>query len=317
MLSVPAPRNGAVLRISDLPPDEVVVRLLDALVNKRQARLKADLDDLSNAFSPHALAKIYKDVQSMTTPDGQTQIALHAPMWTQLTQGKGAEFSREVLYEGTTLYRSAVQGTIRPAMVCFTGWQGGMFLRNCRFLDMVGRHPVDVVINSTESGTFGHWQLRGTNSFAESLFTLKAALAARGITPRVYTGVSAGCGPALYAATLDRPAAAVLFGCRFYVPGRNIKLADAGSAFEPICECWQGRLPQVHNIFGALEPIDRMDDRRLRALVPGTQSIALKDDDTHSPMVTLTARRKLRPVLDLLVQAAAGARVNFQKVIDR
>lgn len=317
MSSVPAPGDGGALRISDLPLDEVVGRLLDRLIHKKdEGLLRDDLDDLGSALSPHELAEIYKYIKGMTTEKGQVRIALHAPMWTQLTVGTGAVFSREVLFEGTTLYRSAVQGALRPVLVCFTSRHGGMFLRNCRFLDMLGHHPIDVVINSTESGTFGHWHLGRTASFAGSLFTLKAALAERGITPRLYAGASAGCGPAVYAATLDRPTAAALFSCRFYMPGRSIRLADAGPAFEPICDCWQGRLPQVYNIYGALQPIDRKDDRRLRALVPGTQSVPLAGDDTHSPMVTLTARRKLRAVLELLVQAAGGAQVNFKKVIN-
>ena len=37
---------------------------------------------------------------------------------------------------------------------------------NCRFLELLGRHPVDVVMNWTDSGTFGLWDLDGAGSFA-------------------------------------------------------------------------------------------------------------------------------------------------------
>ena len=317
MSSVPGPVDGRLLPIQDMPLDQMATRLLDCLFKKKlHVRLREDLTELGNALSPHELAALYQFIKAMTTEDGRAQIAAFAPMWSPLTNGPGAEYSRETLFDGTILFRSAVKAAVRPALVCFTSKMNGMFMPNCRFLELLGKYPVDVVINSTDSGTFGQWNLAATGSFAGSLFQLKQVLAERGIRTRLYAGASAGCGPALYAATLDPGTQAVLFGCRFYVPGRNIPLAEAGSAFEPICACWTGPAPQVHNIYGALQPIDRTDDRRLRALVPGTQSVALADDDTHSPMVTLTARRKLRVVLDLLVQAATGARVNFQKVID-
>ena len=74
-------------------------------------------------------------------------------------------------------------------------------------------------------------------------------------------------------------------------------------------------MPQVYNTYGELQPIDQENNKRLQALVQRIQSVALANDGTHSPMVTLTARRKLRPVLDLLVQVASGARVNFEKVV--
>ena len=218
--SVPLPADDGLRRIADLPLDEVAVHLLNSLFDKRKhVRLRDDLTELGNTLSPHELAELYKFIQSMTTEDGAAQIAAFAPMWSPLTNGTGAEYSREVLFDGTILFRSAVKAAVRPALVGFTSRLNGMFMSNCRFLEMLGRHPVDVVINSTESGTFGQWSLGGTRSFAGSLFILKRVLAARGITPRAYAGASAGCGPAVYAATLDPGTSAVLFGCRFYVPG--------------------------------------------------------------------------------------------------
>ncbi len=316
MLNVPSPYDPGAGRIADLPVEGIVARLLESLYRRRnEHRLIDELIDLSNTLSPHELGEVYRYVQSMTTENGHKQMFAHAPMWSQLTNGPGAEFSRETLFDGTVLYRSAVQAAVRPALVCFTSRGGGMLMRNCRFLEMLGRHPVDVVMNSTETGSYGRWHIGGAGSFAESLFRLRQVLAERGIRARVYTGASAGGGPAVYAATLDPGTQAVLFGGRFYAPGRNIPLAKAGPAFEPICDCWAGPMPQVHNIFAALEPIDHENDQRLQALVNGARSIPLAGAATHSPMVTLTARRKLRPVLDLLVQAAAGDRVNFQKVI--
>ena len=316
MSSAPSPDRPGSERISDLPPDAVVGRLLDALFDRKQhPQLRDDLTELGNAWSPHELGEVYMAIKSMLTEDGGAQFAAFAPMWSPLTNGPGAEYSRETLFDGTVLYCSTVKASVRPALVCFTSRVNGMFMPNCRFLELLGRHPVDIVINSTESGTFGLWNLAGAGSFAGSLRALKAVLAARDIRPGAYAGASAGGGPAVYAAMLDPGSAAVLFGCRFYVPGRNIPLADAGTAFEPICACWTGPKPQVHNIFGALQPVDLENDQRLQALVPGAQSVPLAGDNTHSPMVTLTARRKLRPVLDLLVQAALGAPVNFAKVI--
>lgn len=321
MSSVPSPfdpdgfRQG-MGRITDLPLEEIVVRLLEYLFDgSLESRLIDDLIDLSNVLSPHELGEVYRYVQSMTTEASHSVMAKHAPMWSPLINSAGAEFSRETLFDGCILYRSAVQAPVRPAMVCFTSRGGGMLFRNCRFLDILGRHPVDVIINSTETGSYGRWHIGGSRSFAGSLAKLKQALSDRGIRPLVYTGASAGGGPAVYAATLDAGTQAVLFGGRFYVPGRNIPLAKAGLAFEPICDCWTGPMPPVHNIFAALEPIDRENDQRLQSLVKGAQSVPLAGADTHSPMVTLTARRKLRPVLDMLVLAASGARVNFHKVI--
>ena len=316
MSRAPLQLSPAPAPIADLPLDEVAGRLLDALLEKRlHIRLRGDLTELGNALAPHELAELYKLLQVSTTEDGAAQIAAFAPMWSPLLNGAGAVYSRETLFDGTVLFRSAVKAAVRPVLVCFTSKLNGMFMPNVRFLELLGKHPVDVVINSTDSGTFGEWNLAGTRSFAGSLLALKATLSTRGIRPRAYAGASAGGGPAVYAAMLDPGTSAVLFGCRFYVPGRNIPLRQAGTAFEPICACWAGPVPAVYNIFGALQPIDQENNARLQALVPGAQSVPMAGDDTHSPMVTLTARRKLRPVLDLLIQVAGGARVNFGKVI--
>ena len=266
-------------------------------------------------MSPHELSQVYQFLAATTSEEGLAQVRGVAPMWALLHGGGGAVYRRETLFDGTTLFRSAVEAPVRPALVCFTSKLDGMFMPNVRFLELLGKYPVDVVINSTESGTFGLWNLGGTGSFAGSLKLLKAALAERGIVPRAYAGASAGCGPALYAATLDEGTSAVLFGCRFYVPGRNIPLSQAGTAFEPICNCWQGKMPRAYNIFGALQPIDVENDKRLRALVPGVRSYPLPKDDAHNPMVTLTARRKLRAVIDLVVQVAEGATVRFDLAV--
>ena len=328
MSSAPLPLEQPRIRLADQPVEAVALHLLDLLIDKTAGdRLREVMTDLGHMLSPHELGEIYQFIAAMTTEDGRAQIAAYAPMWSQLRNGAGAVFSHEVLFEGSVLFRSAVQareGAGRPALVCFTSRQNGMFMPNCRFLELLGRYPVDVVMNWTDSGTFGLWAVDGAGSFAGSLARLKAALAGRGIRARVYAGASAGCGPAVYAATLDpgtkewgtkeRGTVAVLFGCRFYVPGRNIPLAQAGPAFEPICDCWQGPKPEVHNIFGGLQPIDLENDARLQALLPGARSYPLPGDDKHSPMTTLTARRKLRPVIDLMVQAASGIHVNFEMV---
>ena len=118
----------------------------------------------------------------------------------------------------------------------------------------------------------------------------------------------------MQAAALDRGTQAVVFGCRFHVPGRNIPLREAGPAFEPYCDCIPGPGPVVHNIFGALQPIDVENNARLRGRLPLARSWPLPGDDKHSPMTTLAARRKLRPVIDILVQAARGQDVNFALV---
>lgn len=316
MSSVPVPPE-APRRLCDRDIDEIALHLLERmLVRKaRNTLLRDDLAELGNQMSPHELSQVYQFLVATTSEDGLAQVRGVAPMWSQLHGGGGAVYTRETLFEGTTLFRSAVQGPVRPALVCFTSKLDGMFMPNVRFLELLGKYPVDVVMNSTPSGTFGLWNLGGTGSFAGSLRLMNAVLAVRGIVPKAYAGASAGCAPALYAATLDEGTSALLFGCRFFVPGRNIPLSQAGTAFEPICECWQGKMPITYNIFGGLQPIDVENDNRLRALVPGARSYPLPNDDTHSPMVTLTARRKLRAVIDLLVQVAEGATVSFDLAV--
>ena len=316
MSSAPVPPDPQP-RLFDLPVDEIAMRLLGHMVarNIRNTLLRDDLAELGNMMSPHELSNVYQFLAATTSEDGLAQVRGVAPMWSQLNGGGGAVYKRETLFDGTTLFRSGVEAPVRPALVCFTSNLDGMFMPNVRFLELLGKYPVDVVMNSTESGTFGLWNLGGSGSFAGSLKLLKSALADRGIKAGAYAGASAGCGPALYAATLDEGTSAVLFGCRFFVPGRNLPLSQAGPAFEPICDCWHGKMPRVYNIFGALQPIDVENDKRLRALVPGARSYPLANDDTHNPMVTLTARRKLRAVIELLVQVAEGATVKFDLAV--
>lgn len=315
MSSAPVPLDIPAPKLADLPLDEILVRLLDHLVDRKSGtQLRDALADLGNALSPHELAQLYQYLLAMTTEDGHAQLAGVAPMWSQLRNGGGVVFTRETLFDGSILFRSAVQAPVRPALVCFTSRQNGMFMPNCRFLELLGKYPVDVVMNSTESGTFGLWNLGGSGSFAGSLALLRAALAKRGIVTRAYAGASAGCGPAVYAATLDAGTSAVLFGLRFYAPGRNIPLSQAGTAFEPICACWQGPMPRVYNIFGGLQPIDAENNARLQGLVPGAKSYPLPKDDKHNPMTTLAARRKLRPVIEMVMQVAEGATVDFDRV---
>ncbi len=316
MSNAHAPRDAARRPLFELAIDEIAVKLLDHLVDRRAGtRLRDDLADLGNALSPHELSALYQFLDATTTDDGRAQIAGVAPMWSQLLNGTGATFSRETLFDGSTLFRSQVAAPVRPALVCFTSRQNGMFMPNCRFLELLGKYPVDVVINATQSGTFGLWNLQDSGSFAGSLRQLKAALAERGIVPRAYAGASAGCGPAVYAATLDPGTSAVLFGLRFFVPGRNIPLSEAGPAFEPICDCWPGPLPRTYNIFGALQGVDVENNSRLQRLLPEAKSYPMPNDDKHSPMVTLTARRKMRGVIDLLVRVAAGDTVDFSMVV--
>lgn len=315
MSSAPVPPETPQRRLSDLAIDEITMHLLDRMVDKRSGNgLRDDLADLGNALSPHELAQIYQFLAAMTTDDGLAQVRGVAPMWSQLLNGAGAVYSRETLFDGTTLFRSAVEGPERASLVCFTSRLNGMFMANSRFLELLGKFPIDVVVNTTESGTFGLWNLGGCGSFAGSLGLLKAALADRGIVTRAYTGASAGGGPAVYAATLDAGTSAVLFGGRFFGPGRNIPLSEAGPAFEPICDCWQGPMPRVYNIFGALQATDVESDARLHGLVPGVKSYPMPKDDKHSPMSTLTARRKLRPVMDLLYDVGLGKTVDFDFV---
>jgi hypothetical protein len=235
-------------------------------------------------------------------------------MWMHLRTFVAKVFSREVLFDGSLLFRSAVQGPQRASLICFTGRLNGMFMANCKFLDLLGDHPIDIVMNSTESGTFGQWNLDGAGSFYGSLMKLKGALRALGIPTVAYTGTSAGGGPAVYAAASDPGTSAILFGGRFYLPGRIIPLAQAGTAFEPFCEGWRGAAPKIHNIYGALQPTDCKNDEHLHALVPSARSYPLANDRSHNPMVTLSMRKHLRPVMDLLAQAAHGIDVNFDLV---
>jgi hypothetical protein len=295
--------------------DEATRRLM-RLVRGPDAPLGALLADLGKMWSPHELAALYRRIIELTPETGLARIrfALLAPMWAGLSNGEGAVFHREALSEGSVLFRSEVKAPERRVIVCFTGIRNGMFMANCRFLQLLGKHPVDVVMNWTDSGSFGQWRLDRAGSFARSLDRLTGVLGERGIRAGLYVGTSAGGGAAVQAAVLDPSVAAVVFGCRFYVPGRSIPLAQAGYAFEPMCDCRSGPLPVVHNIFGALNPIDIENDARLRHLVPGARSWPLPKDDKHSPMVTLTARRKLRGVLDKLVLAASGAAVDFGEV---
>ncbi len=307
-------RDGSVV-LADRPAQDIASHLLDRMFDKRTANLmRDDLQELGHSLTPQELAEIYLTILSETTEDDRASFANLAPMWSQLTNGKATVFSREKLFEGTTLYRSAVQGAIRPALICFTSRLNGLFMPNCRFLDLLGGFPVDVVINKTESGSFGEWDLSGTGSFSGSLAVLGRTLAERGIRAGVYVGASSGGGPAVYAATFDPRVSAVVFGCRFFGPGRNIPLREAGTAFEPICACWQRPPPRVYNIYGAAQRIDVANDERLRALIPGTRSYPMPGDDKHNPMVTLRARRKLRYVLDLLIQVSLGQTVDFDQV---
>ena len=167
MSSAPLPLDQPPTALADRPADEVAAHLLEMMFDDSPAAdLQRTLADLGNMKSPHELAEIYQFIAAMTTEDGRVQIAAMAPMWSQLLNGAGAVYRREMLFEGSILFRSALEAPLRPALVCFTSRQNGMFMPNCRFLELLGRHPVDVVMNWTDSGTFGLWDLDGAGSFA-------------------------------------------------------------------------------------------------------------------------------------------------------
>lgn len=291
------------MAILELLADEAPVR-----------RLENALIDRANGLSPHVLAEIYQMLSENASDDGRARIAVLAPMWNVLLAKGGAEYRREVLFHGATLFRSAVQGERRSSLICFTGFLNTMFMSNCRFLDMLGKHPIDVVFLSTPTGTFGKWNLGGAGSFVASLQLLTEVLAERGIVARCYIGSSAGGGAALHAAMLDGQVSCIMLGGRFYRPGKRIPLAEAGPAFEPFCDCWHGPLPPIYNIYGAEEPYDAFCDARLRAALPHAKSYPIPADSKHNPMAVMGARGKLRVVMDLIARVAAGKIVSFDVV---
>jgi len=315
MSNAPLPPEEADFFGQDMDLSEMVKGILDLVVsNVGDRRLGRALVDLGNLLAPQELTKVYQTITEKLTDASRQRVARLAPQWNHFLSRGGKVYRREQLWPGVMLYRSAAEGAVRPAMVCFTSKRAGLFMPNCRFLELIGRHPVDVVILTSDTGTFGDWSLCGSRSFHDSLATLKAELAGRGIRPSLYLGASAGGGPAVIAAMLDGRASGIMFGGRFYWPGRKIPLSRAGSAFEPLCACWQGPRVPLHSIFGANMAWDAENTRRLSRLMPHLQANPIPNDDKHSPMATLAARQKLRPVVDLIVQAAAGKPVNFDLV---
>ena len=315
MSSAPVPRDKlrSVIHARALP--DVAARVVELVrTNVGDRRLNIELVDIANTFSPHEMVQIYRMIVETTDETGRQRIAQHAQLWNQFLTRGGAEYAREELFEGVALYRSAVQAEDRASLICFTGFLGTMFMSNCRFLELLGKFPIDIVLLSTENGTFGRWGLEGTNSFYTSLVFLKAALAERGIVPKCYVGASAGGASAAMAATLDGKAAGIMLSGRFYGPGRRIPIGDAGIAFDPFCPCWHGPRPDLYSIFGADEPTDAFYDRHLRTLMPQTKSYPIPKDGKHNPLATLRARQKLRDVMDLIAGVASGRSVSFDLV---
>ena len=120
MSNAPLPPELVAAKLADWPIDEIAMRLLEALFDKKSdARLKNDLVELGHSMSPHELSEIYRFILAMTTEDGRAQIAAFAPMWSQLLNGTGAVYARETLFDGTILFRSAVQAETRPRLGVF------------------------------------------------------------------------------------------------------------------------------------------------------------------------------------------------------
>ena len=321
MLNAPLPHEAAFLaddfpvEEDDFPLEEIVVGLLELLMtHEADKALHEKFAELGKNYSPHEMAKIYRRLADQTTKESQVRLARVAPLWGMLLNSGGAVYRREILFEGATLYRSAVQAEERAAMVCFTGIMNGMFMPNCRFLELIGKYPIDVVILQTEDGSFGQWNPGGARSFYDALRILKSMLAARGIHVKAFIGTSAGGGPAVIAAMLDGTTSAIMFGGRFYSPGRRIPLKRAGPAFEPLCACWQGPTPPIYSIFSGEMRVDIRNNRKLVTLLPHAKAYPIPKSDKHNAMATLAARQKLRAVIDLIAQAASGKTVNFDLV---
>lgn len=274
-------------------------------------RVQSVLDRFANSFAPNELAEVYRIVESKLSQDNIARVAKLAPNWSKLLRKGGAVYDREVLAPGVLLFRSAKVATDRGALVCFTSIKAGMFASNARFLDMLGHLAIDVVILGTASGTFGRWSLGGGQSFYESLVVLRAMLAARGIVPKAYLGASSGGGPAIQAAVLDGTIPVVTLGCRFYQPGRMVRLAKAGVAFDPMCLCLNRPCPPIHNIFAKLEPIDSADDARLHALVPHARSYRIPNDARHNPIASLAGLGLLTQTIEAIGRGAFGQPFDF------
>jgi hypothetical protein len=299
----------------DMAPPEIAGGLLHLLqTDPRDKVLEVTLHDLANWLSPHHLTEVYRIVARSTSEQDCNRVARHARQWQQFLRRGGAVFDRQEVFAGATLFRSAVTAEARPALVCFTGLQNQMFMAICRFLDLLGRHPIDVIVLTTDDATFGRWNLNGAGSFAASLALLRAALGARGIRPRAYMGTSAGGEAAVAAALMDGTASGIMFGGRFYKPGRKIPLSAAGTPFAPTCACWQKPKPQIYSIFGGEQPIDVENNRRLARLLPQMKCYPIPKDNQHNAMATLAGRQKLRTVMDLVAQVAGGVTVSFDLV---
>ena len=306
----------AVLALHQRPLPEIALALLDNLMlDLKDGSLAEMFRDLGNYLAPQELAEIYQILAEATSDKGRQRIGALAPMWVQYLRGGASVYHREQLFDGAVLYRSAVAAALRPSMVCFTSNLAGMFMANCRFLDLMGKHAVDVVLLTTDDGTFGDWRLGGAAGFQPSLQALTAALATRGIRPRLYVGASAGGAPSVFAAMMDGAAAALMLGGRFYAPGRNIPLAAAGPAFEPLCDCWAGPVVPVYGIYGADMPTDVRNAAKLGTLAPQARCYAIPKDNKHNPMAALGARQHLRPVIEQIVALASGKPVNFEFVV--
>ena len=134
MSSAPLPLDQPPTALADRSADEVAAHLLEMMFDDSPAaELQRTLADPGNMMSPHELAEIYQFIAAMTTEDGRVQIAAMAPMWSQLLNGAGAAYRHEMLFEGSILFRSALEAPLRPALVCFTSRQNGSLCRTAGF----------------------------------------------------------------------------------------------------------------------------------------------------------------------------------------
>ena len=283
------------------------------------AQVLVELSDLTNRLAPQEVAAIYARLRDRSPKEEQMRMSRMAPMWT-VFQSRGAKtYAREVLGPGATLYRSAVQATQRGAVVCFTDVVGQMFTPNCRFLELLGDAAIDVVILQSPVGTFWTWEFGGGRSLYASFALLRARLAERGIRPLAWVGASSGGIPALGCAFLDaqsggRPAQGLALAGRFFIPGSRVPIKDAGHAFDAICGCLAGQVPQITNIYGADMRIDVEQNAFLAGRVPGLRSYTIPKDSKHNPMISLGARQKLRFLMAGIAEIAQGRTADFSEV---
>lgn len=294
-----------------------VVSVLDLLVGgASEELLKKQINYVANHYAPQEVKEIYRLLAETAAPQTLPLMARLAPQWQYFISRKAAVYEREILMRGAILYRSAVAGAERGALVAFAaGPMGNLFMANIRFLVLLGHLPIDVLILSNGRGAHGRWNMGGPGSKYVALERVKALLADRGIRPRCYIGASAGAEPALVAATLDPGSLGITLSGRLFRPGRSVPLAQAPPAFLPICACWP-RPGRLYAIYNAQEPLDIISHQHLAGLAPHVRIYQIPDDATHNPLVTLAGRGKLRRAFDQIGAAAFGQEPDFDFVCE-